>query len=182
VDRAPEQWRHRRTVAARFGDTADARAAIEALQSAGIDGDDIALLSPFPDESRRSTNAADERMGRYLVRRVLLGALVGIVGGIFGGALIGGIVIALTAPGSALGQFVAFAIAGAVIGAPLGAYIGFERAGTLSEAWGTTFDDLEHGVTWVGVKVHDEDDYVRARRALERRQPVELRELETPDR
>jgi hypothetical protein len=168
-------------VAARFGDAADARAAIEALQSAGIDGDDIALLSPFPQTSRRSTNAADERMGRYLVRRVLVGALLGVVGGVVAGALVGGIVIAVTTPASELGQLVAFAIASGIIGAPLGAYIGFERAGTLSEAWGTTFEDLERGATWVGVKVHDVDHYLRARRALERRHPAELRELEAPD-
>jgi hypothetical protein len=36
------------TLAARFTDSADTRRAVEALQSAGVDGDDITLLSPVP--------------------------------------------------------------------------------------------------------------------------------------
>ena len=71
----------------------------------------------------------------------------------------------------------AFAAIGVVVGAPLGAYVGFERAGTLSDAWSTTFDELEEGATWVGVRVGDPGDYQRARRALARQRPSELREL-----
>jgi hypothetical protein len=174
---APERWRHRRTLAARFTDPAAARGAIEALQSAGVDGDDITLLSPFPEQSSRSNQAADERVARYLAGRVLLGVLVGVMGGVLVGAFVGALLIVATAPASPLGELVALAIAGAVLGAPLGAFIGFERSGTLSDAWSTTFDDLEPGAIWIGVKVHDGDDYIRARHALERQRPLDLRDL-----
>jgi hypothetical protein len=178
LDAAANPWRHRGTLlAARFTDATDARSAIEALQSAGIDGGDITLLSPFPDQSGRSSKTADRRMARYLIRRVVVGVLTGIAAGILIGALAGAVVIATTAPATALREVVAFAAVGIVIGAPLGAYIGFERAGTLSDAWGTTFEDLEAGATWIGVKVGDAEVQQRARRTLQRQHPAELREL-----
>jgi hypothetical protein len=163
-------------VAARFGSVAEARAAIEALQSAGVDGADVALLSPFPDR-RRPTATADRNMARYLIRRVLLGVLIGGAVGIVVGALVGGVVVAVTAPAAALGELVAFVAVGVVIAAPLGAYIGFERAGSLSDAWSTTFDELEPGAIWVGVTIHAAHDQLRARRVLERQGPIETREL-----
>ena len=134
---------------ARFPSPADARAAIEALQSAGIDGDDITLLSPFPQESRRSSELADGRIARYLARRVVVGVLVGVAGGLGVGALAGLVLVGATSPPTPLAEVVALAIAGIIIGAPLGAYIGFERAGTLSDAWSTTFDELEPGAIWM---------------------------------
>jgi hypothetical protein len=81
--------------------------------------------------------------------------------------------IMVAAPDSPLGEFVAFAAVGAVIGA----FIGFGTSGDRSDAWSTTFEDLEPGATWIGVKVHDADDYFRARRALERERAAELRKL-----
>jgi hypothetical protein len=178
----PSRRRRRRRatlVAARFADAAQARAAIEALQSAGIDGDDITLLSPFPEISDQSTRTADRRMVPYLAVRVVLGVVAGVAAGIVIGAAIGAVVIAVTTPPSPLGELAAFAVAGILIGAPLGAYIAFERAGTLSDAWSTTFEELEPGATWIGVRVHDPAGRTRARRTLERQEPAEVRELST---
>ena len=81
--------RHARVLAARFPDAGRARVAIEGLQSAGIDGDDITLLSPFPEKSHRSTHASDARITRYLVRRIVIGFLAGIAAGVLlGGAIV----------------------------------------------------------------------------------------------
>jgi hypothetical protein len=176
ADRRPSR-RHSRVLAARFPDAGRARVAIEGLQSAGIDGDDITLLSPFPEKSHRSTHAADTRITRYLVRRIVVGFLAGIAAGVLLGAAIGVVLVAVTAPREPVGEVVALAAVGIVIGAPLGAYIGFERAGTLSDAWSVTFDDLEPGATWIGVRTHDPDEHERARRALARQQPIEVRQL-----
>lgn len=106
-----------------------------------------------------------------------MGALVGaVVGGLVGG-LAGGVLVAVTSPAAALGEVVALAAVGMVIGTQVGAYVGFERAGTLSDAWSTTFDELESGAIWIGVRTRDPHDLARARRALERERPIEVREL-----
>jgi hypothetical protein len=164
-------------LAARFADAAHARTAIEALQSAGIDGDDILLLSPFPEETSSSTRAADRRTTRYLLGRVVRGVLVGMAGGTILGVVIGVPLVGATAPAQPLGQIAALAAVGMVIGVSLGAYVGFERAGTLSDAWSTTFHELEPGATWIGVRMHDRSDQRRARRALDRVHPREVRKL-----
>ena len=177
LDAKRRPWRHHGTLAGRFPDATRARTAIEGLQSAGIDGDDITLLSPFREETHESTTAADRRIARYLLRRILFGVLLGIATGITLGAVIGAVLAATTAPTEPLGQISALGVVGVVIGAPLGAYIGFERAGTLSDAWSTTFDELEEGDTWIGVRIHDPNNRERVRHALERHQPSEVREL-----
>jgi hypothetical protein len=164
-------------LAARFLDVAQSRLAIEGLQSAGIDGDDIILLSPFPEHPAVSPEAADSRIVRYLVRRVVIGILSGITIGVVLGTLVGALLVAATSPVEPLGEIVALASAGIVIGGPLGAYIGFERAGTLSDAWSTTFDELETGAVWIGVRIHDHDDRERAEHVFARVHPAELREL-----
>jgi hypothetical protein len=163
-------------LAAHFPDVGRARLAIEGLQSSGVDGEDIRWLSPFPQELRRPTGTADRRITRYLVRRVLVGALVGATGGGVVGMIVGVVLVAATTATSVVGEIVALAVVGIVFGAQLGAYVGFERAGTLSDAWGTTFDELEAGATWIGVRTK-EDDEDRARHALERERPIEVRRL-----
>jgi hypothetical protein len=175
---ADRSSRHRgHVLAARFDDTAQSRTAIEGLQSAGIDGDDIMLLSPFPAHPPRPSQATDRRILRYLLPRVLLGIVVGIAVGVVVGAIAGGVLVLVTAPAAPLEEIVALAAVGAVVGGPLGAYIGFERAGTISEAWSTTFDELEVGASWIGVRLHDPADRDRARHVFERVSPTEVREL-----
>jgi hypothetical protein len=163
-------------LAARFPDVGRARLAIEGLQSSGVDGEDIKWLSPFPQELRRPSTTADRRITRYLLRRVLVGALVGATVGGIAGVIAGAILVAATTAASVVGEIVALAVVGTVFGAQLGAYVGFERAGTLSDAWNTTFDELEAGATWIGVRTK-EGNQERARHALERQRPIEVREL-----
>jgi hypothetical protein len=100
----------------------------------------------------------------------------GLAGGIVLGALAGAVLIAVTTPATPLLQVVALPAVGIAIGAPLGAYIGFERAGTHSDAWSTTFEDLGGGAIWLGVNVRDLYERERARRTLEHQHPAELRE------
>jgi hypothetical protein len=164
-------------LAARFADVGHARLAIEGLQSAGIDGDDIRWLSPFPEQPPPSNRTSDRRITRYLVRRVVVGALLGGLLGALLGGLLGGVLVAATSPAEALGEVLALVAVGTVIGTQVGAYVGFERAGTLSDAWSTTFDALESGATWIGVRTENPGDRARARHALERQRPIEVREL-----
>jgi hypothetical protein len=164
-------------VAARFPDISHARSAIEGLQSTGIDGDDIRWLSPFPERAPQPVGTTDRRITRYLLRRVLIGALVGAVAGGSIGLILGAVLVVVTAPASALGEIVALVAVAAVLGTQAGAYVGFERAGTLSDAWSTTFDELEPGNTWIGVRASDPGDRERARRALERQRPMAVREF-----
>jgi hypothetical protein len=47
----------------------------------------------------------------------------------------------------------------------------------LSDAWSVTFDELEPGATWIGVRTHDRNEDERARHALARQRPIEVRQL-----
>ncbi len=70
--------RPRPAVAGQFTRLDVARTAIEALENAGIDGDDIALLGRPAEVARAPSDPeiADRRLGRYLAPRVALGLVL----------------------------------------------------------------------------------------------------------
>jgi hypothetical protein len=116
-------------------------------------------------------------MARYLVRKVAVGVVLGALAGALLGALAGALLVAATAASYPLLEVLALTVGGIVGGAPVGAYVGFEGAGTLSDAWGATFENVEPGETWIGVRLTQRESYEHARRELARHHPRELREL-----
>lgn len=177
----PTGWPDGTCILARFADAPRARAAIEALQSAGVDGDDIKLVSPTPRKPTRSSTAAvDGRIARYLTGRVARGVLVGAITGLLLGALAGIVLDVVTSPASGLGVVAALGLVGIIAGAYVGAYVGFERAGTLSDAWPATFETLDGGPVWIAVLADDAETRRRARRTLEHHDAAELQVREAP--
>jgi MFS family permease len=166
-------------VAASFPSMESARVAIEALEHAGVDGDDIELLGRTADAARTPTNPkpTDRRVALHLVRRIAVGAALGALAGFVLGVLAGLIVAAVTdATDSRAGLVTAFAIVGIGIGTTLGILLAFERAVGLSDAWPLTFEDVPDGPpVWVAVYTRAPRERARAADALSRLRPLELR-------
>jgi hypothetical protein len=162
-------------LAARFHDMGGARQAIETLQRAGVDGDDIELLG-MPAQAARAQGereVVDERAGHYIGRKLGLGLALGALVGAALGAVIG--VVLLAGDGVAGGAVLVavFALLGAALGGTVGALLNVERSVGLSEAWPLTFEDVPRGPVWVGVRGRGADN--RARRVLIDLHPEEIR-------
>lgn len=179
---APLRASHRddARIAARFPDLASARAAIEALEDTGLDGNDISLLGVDPTRpSVRETGRIDRRIARNLVGRTVRGAAFGALLGLALGAILGAALVAETSPDTPGQELVVAMICGVGLFATLGAFIGFERAGTLSDAWPETFESEANGPLWVEAHTHDEFHRERALRRLRRLHPLEVRDSGT---
>lgn len=163
-------------LAARFASMEGARRAIQRLENAGIDGDDIELMGAGSHTARRpkSPTMEDRRTGRYVAPRVVAGTVVGGAMGALVGAVIG---LALwLALSMSAGVILAGALAGALIGSVVGTYVLFERTVGFSESWSLTFaSDEGAGSLWVAVHVAEPDMIERARDVLEAADPLELR-------
>ena len=165
-------------VAAAFPSMESARVAIEALEHAGVDGDEIELLGQPADAARTPTDPkpTDKRMALHLVRRVALGAAAGALAGVALGVLLGLVVAGVTdSTDSRSGLVTAIAIVGVGIGTTLGILLAFERAIGLSDAWPLTFEDVPEGPVWVAVYTGGRRIRTRAAETLARHRPLELR-------
>jgi hypothetical protein len=166
-------------IAARFPDLASARAAIEALEDTGVDGNDISLHGvELVPPSVQQTRRVDRRIARTLAGRTLRGAAVGALLGLAFGAILGAALIAETRPDSPGQELVVSMICGVGLFTTLGAFIAFERAGTLSDAWPETFEAESTGPLWVEAHTHDEFHRERALRRLRRLHPLEVRDCD----
>jgi hypothetical protein len=164
-------------VAASFPNMGAARRAIEALEHAGVDGDDIDLLGRGADAARTPTSPGrpDRRVARHVVRRLGLGAIIGAVAGAAAGLVLGLVVLAATSTGGGAALVAAFVIVGVGLGAVVSTFLSFERSVSFSEAWPLTFEDAPDGVVWVAVYSRDRRTRERADEALARQTPLELR-------
>lgn len=133
-------------------DLGGARVAIEALQSAGIDGSHIELLGPSVDLARRRTDTRtpDRQIFRHLAQRIVVGAVVGALLGAAVGA-IAGVVAMAVATGADLAVLLLGLVVGAVFGSTLGPFFGVERQIGYSPDWELTFADLPDDSACVGV-------------------------------
>jgi hypothetical protein len=164
-------------VAANFPDMQAARSAIEALENAGVDGDDIDLLGRRAEAARVPTSPAraDRRVAVHMVQRIALGALVGAAGGAVVGVVLGLVVLAATSTGGGAGLVFAFGLIGVGLGVVVTVFLSFERSVGLSDAWPLTFEDVPEGSVWVAVYSRDPRTEERAHDALARLHPLELR-------
>jgi enoyl-CoA hydratase/carnithine racemase len=156
-----------------------ARVAIESLENAGIDGDDIELLGQPVESARPAPNpkVVDKRVARHLLPRIAVGALFGAAAGV-GLGLAVALVLVLASVSESLGGagFVfAITLVGVGLGAVVGALINFERSVGLSDAWPLTFDDVPDGVVWLAVYTADRQAVNRAADVLAEHHPLELR-------
>jgi hypothetical protein len=164
-------------VAANFSDMEAARAAIEALENAGVDGDDIDLLGRRADAARTPTRPgrADRRVAGHMARSIALGAVIGAAAGAAVGVVLGLIVLAATSTGGGAGLVFAFALVGVGLGVVVTVFLSFERSVGLSDAWPLTFEDVPEGSVWVAVYSRDPKTERRAYEALTGLEPLDLR-------
>jgi len=164
-------------VAARFPDMTVARGAIEGLEHAGVDGDDIDLLGGRADAARTPTSPGrpDRRVAGHILSRVGLGAAVGAMAGAVGGLVLGLLVLAVTSTGGGAGLVLAFVFVGLGLGVVVSVFLSFERSVSFSDAWPLTFEDVPAGPVWVAVYSRDPRTLERAHDELAGRHPLELR-------
>src|SRR5262245_14854800 len=153
-----------------FRSPEDARAAIEALEHHGIDGVEIGVPAPPRDDrpasvDRRTLLHVGGRAGKGIAAGVVVGAAV---------FAVAGIVLLLT--GLPAAAFAGLVLAGAAIGGTAGAFIGVERGVGMSEGWEQTFHEPRAHTVPVEVHTTSAAEMERARRVLEERRPLALRE------
>jgi hypothetical protein len=144
-------------------DARAARATIERLSRAGIDGGDIAMIG--------STEVVTA--GRYADRQTDLGSTLhlggrvvrGILWGLLPGACFGALLLALaTAPTPAV--LAAGAGGGAIFGASVGALTGLLAVPSMVTSWERTFSPQVPGGVAIGVRVGSARTQGRARRVF----------------
>jgi hypothetical protein len=144
-------------------DPRTARATIERLSRAGVDGGVIELLGPVEvvTAGRYGDRQTDRGSSLALGARVLRGTIWGIVPGAVFGALV--LALATSADG---GVLVAGASGGAFFGAAVGALTGLIAVPTMATSWERTFSPLVPGGVAIGVRVETDRDARRVARVL----------------
>lgn len=152
-----------------------ARKAIDALQFAGIEADDISLHGPPAEQAARRTDKETLPVDRPIVQRVAIRAIGwGIAGGIVG-AILGLILWSADVGIGAMTDSAAFQIgmwtlAGLIAGTLIGAY----SAITVSEAWEMTYEPVAEGRVLVGVHSDNEKEIASADKVLRKEHALEV--------
>ncbi len=145
-------------VVAVFRDVDDARAAILALEQAGLRPDAISLLGAWPGE---------DEVPRIVLHRSAIGLGVGLgVGGVIAAAA------ALTAPAATPVTWWAAALAGGLVGALLGGLLAAYMGAGSSPAWIDTFAADDRGNVVVGVHSDDRAEVRRGMQVLRSHDPL----------
>lgn len=155
-----------------------ARATIERLSRAGVDGGAIELLGPVEvvTAGRYADRQTDRGSSLAVGGRVVRGFAWGIVpGGVFGAVL-----LALTTSPSVT-AVASGAGGGAFFGAGVGVLTALLTIPTMATSWERTFSPLVPGAVAVGVRVEDARTAKRAARVLRVCAAHEVREVDDLD-
>lgn len=144
-------------VVATYPDMEVARKAFNALEAAGVDGDDMSLLGPQADDAATETDTRDR--DAHLVgdvgKQVVKGGAIGSVAG----AIAGGVAFVIPGVGPAIGVGIwAATLGGAVAGGAVGGVAGGVGAVDYSEDWELTYDDVAKGKVLVATHADDAAD------------------------
>ncbi|HXF36070.1 MAG TPA: hypothetical protein VNO17_02680, partial [Actinomycetota bacterium] len=164
-----------RGVVARFADAEGARAAIDALERAGVEAASISVEGPAAERAQApggDVRAREAAMTGAVGRRVLLGGGLGAVAG----ALIG-FLIAVVWRGGDLGMVASSVgvVAGAVMGGGVGGVAAGMSALRATEGWELTFEPRARGEVVVRVDAEREEDVARGEEILRELRPLEVR-------
>jgi outer membrane lipoprotein SlyB len=131
-------------VVATYPDMAAARRAFDALEAAGVDGDDMSLLGRHADEvaAETETRERDAHLVGDVSDKTLKGGAIGSVAGAVAGAA--AFVIPGIGPGIGVGIWAA-TLGGAIAGGAIGGVAGGVGAMDQSEDWELTYDDVAEG-------------------------------------
>jgi len=160
-------------VVATFPDTAAARHAIDALERAGVDGDDISLLGRAVDAAaaQEDTRERDAHLFGDVMDKALKGGAVGTVAG----ALAGTVAFAIPGIGPGIGAGIwAATLGGAVAGGAVGGMAGGVAATNETEDWELTYEEVGAGRVLVAVHTDDEAEADRLAELLQKHDPLKI--------
>jgi outer membrane lipoprotein SlyB len=132
-----------------------ARKAFDALERAGVDGDDISLLGPHADAAaaQLETKDRDAHLVGDVSEKVVKGGAIGSVAG----AIAGGVAFMIPGVGPGIGVGIwAATLGGAIAGGAVGGVAGGVGAVDQSEDWELTYDDVAEGKVLVATHADDE--------------------------
>jgi outer membrane lipoprotein SlyB len=160
-------------VVATYPDMAAAHKVVDALEKAGVDGDDFSLVGPHVDAVAAMTDTRDR--DAHLVGDVSEHAVKGGAIGSVAGAIAGGVAFAIPGVGPAIGVGIwAAALGGAIAGGAVGGVAGGVGAIDQSEDWELTYDDIAQGKVLVATHADDEADAEKQESVLREHSPVKV--------
>lgn len=160
-------------VVATFPDMKAARHAIDALERAGVDGDDISLLGRTVDAAaaQEDTRDRDAHLVGDVSEKAMKGGAIGTVAGAVAGAV--AFVIPGIGPGIGAGIWAA-TLGGAVAGGAVGGMAGGVAATNESEDWELTYDEVASGRVLVAGHTDDQADADRLAGLLQKHDPLKV--------
>jgi len=153
-----------------------ARAAMNALQKAGLEAGKTSLLGPSADAAERDTETTEKDSG-VIGDVTKASAVGGVAGGAVGGVtgfLAGLAAFAIPGVGPVIGTGVwASSLGGAVLGGGVGSMIGGVSKINAGDAWELTYE-LKHGRALVGVHSNDQREVQRGAEVLKQEKPLAM--------
>src|SRR5947199_4801710 len=144
-------------VVATYPDMEAARKAFNALEAAGVDGDDMSLLGRHADEAaaEMETRERDAHLMGDVGEHVVKGGAIGSVAG----AIAGTVAFVIPGVGPAVGVGIwAATLGGAIAGGAVGGMAGGVSSIDQGEDWELTFDDVAEGKVLVATHAADEHE------------------------
>jgi hypothetical protein len=170
---------------AAFPGMEEARAALDALERAGIESSRISLLGPRAEEAAEETDtrSRDLDLTKDVGKKVAAGAAAGSAVGGAAGFLAGLAAFAIPGVGPVLGAGVwAATIGGAAAGASVGGVVAGVGSIDVSEAWELTYQHVREGRVVVGVHSDDADEVGKAAEALQKLEPLSVHRFDPEGR
>ena|SRR5581483_8261247 len=168
-------------VVATYPDMAAARKAFNALEAAGVDGDDMSLLGRHADEAAAETETRER--DAHLVGDVSDKAVKGGAIGSVAGAIAGGVAFMIPGIGPGIGVGIwAATLGGAIAGGAVGGVAGGVGAMDQSEDWELTYDDVAAGKVLVATHADTDADAEKHERVLRHHEPVKLERFDEKGR
>lgn len=160
-------------VVATYPDMNAARKAFDALEAAGVDGDDMSLLGRHADEAAAETETRER--DAHLVGDVSEKAAKGGAIGSVAGAIAGGVAFMIPGVGPGIGVGIwAATLGGAIAGGAVGGVAGGVGAMDQSEDWELTYDDVAEGRVLVATHAEDEAEAERQEILLREHGPAKV--------
>jgi hypothetical protein len=163
----------------------EARQAIDALESGGIESAETSLLGPAAEEAAEQTDTRDRDAGvaGRVGTRAAVGAAAGGATGGLAGFLAGLAAFAIPGVGPVVGAGVwAATIGGAVAGGSIGGVIGGYSAVDMNEAYELTYESVRAGRVLVGVHSEDESHVDKGEKILRKLDPLSVDRFDTSGR
>jgi outer membrane lipoprotein SlyB len=171
----------RYNIVATFPDMETARKAFDALEKAGVDGDDISLVGRHADAAAAQTDTRerDAHLVGDVGEHVVKGGAIGSVAG----AIAGGVAFMIPGVGPAVGVGIwAATLGGAVAGGAVGGVAGGVSAIDQGEDWELTYDEVASGKVLVAAHAEASDEADKQESVLRSNNPDKIERFDEKGR